>query len=914
MRCGRTSPSDAAVANCVSELRAALGDDSRQPRYIEVAHRRGYRWIAPVEAESSLPAADPAAGGPVSSAPDGLVPVGRERELQQLEAAFARALSGQRQIVFVTGEPGLGKTTLVDGALAALAAQPAAPLVACGQCVEQHGASEPYLPVLDALTELCRQPAGAAVLATLRQQAPMWLAQMPSFLDAQERTAVRAEIHGASRERMLREMGDALGALAAQTPLVLVLEDVHWSDAATIDLIGYLARRRAPARLLVIATYRPVTVSISGHPLKAVKRDCRARGLCDEIALTFLSEAAVATWLAQRFPRHAFPAELPAVLHRQTDGNPLFMTTVVDFLLAQGAIARDDRGWRLTVEPADLSTAVPDSLKQMIERQIDDLAGDGVPLLEAASLVGAEFSIQPLAAAAETAAEAAEAQCEALVGTHLLRHARGVSEWPDGSAGARYAFAHALYQKVLCDRIAPARRRRLHQRIGERIERAWMGRPDAPCAELATHFEAGGDQARMVQYLREAAARAMQRGGIGDARVAIDKALAVLDRRAPSPETVTDRLALTLALAAALQARRGYADPEVESVLRRALTLSEQVGAEPQRFAALLGLCASARFRGRHQECTALADELLAIDARLQLPGSARAARTLAGLSRHAMGKLGEARALLVRSLSDGPWPGGFARPDFNVTALLLLGSVDTLLGFPERGVAACRDGLEAAQRAGPYDTMVAHAMRATQAALVRDLPAARRATEDACGLAEQYGFEPFRRYTNALRAWALAMESRDAEGIAALREVAEERQRLELDGEQSWIHCLLASALLASGHPDQALEAADHGMACADRSGERWAVAELHRLRGECIRAQRGPAAEVERCLERAIEVARAQDAKWWELRAATSLVDCRSGSRRARDAVVRLRAVYDWFTEGLDTLDLREARARLA
>ena len=181
-------------------------------------------------------------------------------------------------MVFVTGEAGIGKTSLVDTFARSIASDRSI-RIGRGQCLEQYGTSEAYLPVLEAIARLCReQPQVASVL---RAHAPMWLLQMPSLVSASDRESLSREVSGATRERMLREMGEALEALTADLPLVLILEDLHWSDYSTLDLISYLARQRQTAQLMVIGTYRPVELIVSGHPLKAVKRDLLAKRQCE---------------------------------------------------------------------------------------------------------------------------------------------------------------------------------------------------------------------------------------------------------------------------------------------------------------------------------------------------------------------------------------------------------------------------------------------------------------------------------------------------------------------------------------------------------------------------------------------------------------------------------------------------------
>ncbi|MGH7859030.1 MAG: AAA family ATPase, partial [Candidatus Binatia bacterium] len=238
------------VKGCVRELRKLLDDEPAAPRYIETVGRRGYRFVAAIEPVSTALDSSWAGGAAGSTF------VGRRTELAELGARLEAALSGRRQILFVSGEAGVGKTTLAGRFLAAAAARHEL-RAARGQCVEHYGPGEPYLPVLQALTTMCRGPGGDRVLDVLGRFAPTWLAQMPALLSEAEQERLRARVAGANRERMLREMCDAVEALAAERPLVVWLDDLHWSDPSTVDLISSLALRAERARFLLLGTYRP---------------------------------------------------------------------------------------------------------------------------------------------------------------------------------------------------------------------------------------------------------------------------------------------------------------------------------------------------------------------------------------------------------------------------------------------------------------------------------------------------------------------------------------------------------------------------------------------------------------------------------------------------------------------------------
>jgi DNA-binding winged helix-turn-helix (wHTH) protein len=388
---GDTVVSEAALTSAIRDLRAALADSARAPRFIETVHRRGFRFIGRVATSSAAvrpPATRPdAAVGSAASRP---LLVGREPELARLNAAFGAALTGRRRLVFVTGEAGIGKTALVERFVGQLQADGHV-RIGRGQCVEQYGAGEAYLPVLEALGRMGRESQGDELVRVLRQYAPTWLVQLPALLADDDVEAVQRRAQGATRERMLREWIEAFDALSRETPLVLLLEDLHWSDSATVGLLAMLARRPDPARALILATYRPAEVA-AGHPLAAATRELGVHGQSEEVALGLLTAAAVQEYLDGRFPHASFPSRLARVLHRNTSGNPLFLVNVVDDLVRQGHVRTVAGRWELTVPLADVAAGVPQTLWQLVEHQIERLTPQEQASLAVGCIAGAEFS------------------------------------------------------------------------------------------------------------------------------------------------------------------------------------------------------------------------------------------------------------------------------------------------------------------------------------------------------------------------------------------------------------------------------------------------------------------------------------------------------------------------------------------
>ena len=366
-----------------------------------------------------------------------------------------------------------------------------------------------YLPVLEALGRLCRGPAGPTILGQLRQWAPSWLAQLTGVLPPADQVRLQRRTLGATRERMLRELAEALEALTAAHLLVLVLEDLHWSDPSTVEVLTLLARRRETARLVVLGTYRPAELILRAHPLKQAKAELQLHGLCAELILSYLPETAVAVYAAQRFATSTAQAIAP-VLYQRTAGHPLFMVHLTEYLAQQEEL-KDSMGQELEARVAAVVDTIPIGVQQLIELQLGRLHADEQRVLEMASVAGPEFAVASVAAGVPLSTDRIEALCEALVQRVPFVEACGLAIWPDGTVSGQYRFRHSLYQQVLYRRLSEARRVQGHRRIGSRLEVAYGARATEIAAELAVHFERGQDVAQAVRYLHQPSATALGR-------------------------------------------------------------------------------------------------------------------------------------------------------------------------------------------------------------------------------------------------------------------------------------------------------------------------------------------------------------------------------------------------------------------
>jgi tetratricopeptide (TPR) repeat protein len=592
--------------NQIARLRHTLGDDPRSPVFIETVSRRGYRFIAPLH--------DAQADANLENAPLSPKLVGRRVALGELHQALRKALKGHPQIVFITGEPGIGKTTVLDEFQRQAAAGVPGIRIGRGQCVEGYAGKEAYYPMLEALRQLCQGRGGDSLVRTLASCAPTWLVQFPALMTSEHRATLQREILGATRERMLREIGEVLEVIAAASPLLLVFEDLHWVDASTVDLLSALARRRGPAKLLVLATYRPADVAISNHPLKRLTQDLLVHHLCREIALQPLTEAEVAEYLTGGASETLQAGALAALLYRRSEGNPLFMVAALEHLSERDLITGEHGGWHPKVALEEIDLGVPENLRRMIETRIERLSADEQQVLEVASLhsVGPyRFGVATRAPLIDMKPEAFEQLCETLLRRHgIVRPATPV-EFPDGTVSVCYEFVHELYREVCYRRIGPGRRVRLHRLLAEQMEARlpeqsdnsapWLSssscvviavllcleQSDNSASWLAANFEQGEDWPRAIKYLRLEADRARRRYAHREA-VAILQHATELVSRIPERDRVTCEMGV-LGQLAACYASLWRGEPAVE-IYQKVVALANRCGLIDAEIDALLDM------------------------------------------------------------------------------------------------------------------------------------------------------------------------------------------------------------------------------------------------------------------------------------------------------------------------------------
>ena len=515
--------SESALTTRINAARTAIGDSGEAQRLIKTLPRKGVRFIGTLrdaawEIETAV--------APRKVEISNLV-VGRTTPFETIDQMSRHALSGQRQMAFVTGEAGIGKTAFIAKAIERLTEQGFDLLY--GRCTERFGTDEVFLPLIDALVTRYRAN-GPELISAVRAHAPTWLLQLPGAIDASERAAFQDAVFGATRERMLREFCDLLEALSAGRPWVLVLEDLHWSDFATIDVVSRFARGNGKARVLALCSYRPADSAADGHPIRRLHRDLEIHGCCSEMRLDRLSRAEVERYLALRFDDAELASALSKPVFERTLGNPLFVASLLKHHIDQQSIIEMDGRWRLSSQAAFAQDRIPDSLLNMIGHELDRLTDRERRLLDVASVAGEEFSAALVAAGLSDDAVDVEMNIEASIRNDQILVRSGVSEWPDGTYSGCYAFRHILYQNIIYQNLPPGHRAQTHKRLGRRLEQAYAGRTHEIAPALALHFEQGRDFPSALRYLGEAAENSTKRLGHAEAASYLTRALGILDR------------------------------------------------------------------------------------------------------------------------------------------------------------------------------------------------------------------------------------------------------------------------------------------------------------------------------------------------------------------------------------------------
>jgi tetratricopeptide (TPR) repeat protein len=833
--------------------------------------------------------------------------VGREEEKAQLLSAFEHAAGGRGLLTCVSGEPGIGKTTLVDEFLSDLQHSGRRFRIARGRCSERLAGSEAYLPFLDALENLLRSSSQDGALK-MRTLAPSWYAQLFTLAESDP---LRIYVKAATQERVKRELGTLLEDFARAEPLILFLDDLHWADSSTIDLLAYLMTRFDRARILIVGTYRPSDLILAKHPFLQVKRDLQARSLCREVAVELLPVEEVERYLALEFVDHRFPGELAGLIHSRTEGNPLFMADVLRYLRDRKAIVQGEEGWSLLQRLPDLD--LPQSVRSMIERKIEQVGDRDREILVAAAVEGHEFDSAALARALQADGLEIEERLESLDRVHAFAKRVAEEELPDGTLTVRYRFVHVLYQNALYASLSPARRAALSAALARALEGLHRDKTSGIASRLGFLYETARDFARAAHCFGLAAKSAAAIFANAEAVALARRGLDLVKKVPGGPERIGKELELQMTFAFAGRFTLGYGAEETRVAIARAYEICQSLGDIPQLFPVLWGVCVYRYTSADLASARTIAEQLLGIAIRTNDPYLLVAAHCVAGWTAFlqgdaalGLGEFEEAGKLYDPAKSShyfqlfGMDPGVYALSGWAL-ALWFTGSPDRASQKMEEALAVARGTVMPSQVA--FALMIACGLQY----FLRRPQVAKELGDECLALCEERGIISERMWISPYHGWALAELGQVEQGLSEIRAARDlARSTGQLLGMGSTYPVTLAATLLQVGNSRDALSALEDGLAFSEQKTERYYEPELWRVRGEILGD--------ESCFEKAIETARRGSAKSLELRASMSLA--RSWARRGKrdEARKMLGEIYGWFSEGFDTTDVKDAAALLA
>lgn len=883
---------------CVAALQRELGVEPSQPT------REAYERLLNLDA--------PGAPAPQRQAlrETSLPLIGRQSEWEQLRAAWRQASAGEPVVALISGEAGIGKSRLAEELLAWASQQGA------GVAKTRSYAAEGQLSLAPAI-EWLRSDALRPHLARLD---PLWRSEvariLPELLAAQPELPPYEPITElGQRQRFFEALARAV--LAAPQPLLLLIDDLQWCDQETIEWLHFLLRFERQARLLVIGTIRAEEV-LPQHPLRALLLHLRSTVQIIELALQPL-DAAESARLAGQVAGRELDVESAMRLYRETEGNPLFVVETMrsGFHSLEPGLQSAELGVEprhpLNTRSSELVTLTwqfPPRVYTVIAGRLAQLSASARELAELAAAIGRAFTLELLLEAGHVDEDRAVHALDELWQRRIVRE-QGANS---------YDFTHDKLREVAYAEISAPQRRLLHRRIAQALERNTAGEPVAVSGQIAAQYERAGLAEQAIAHYQRAAVVAQRLYANDDAIALLSRCLALLEQRPPGAQRDVLELQLQLGLAPLYRMTKGWTSPEVEQVLARAMALCDTVGDDAQRVQARYGLQSLLIVQAKLEKVQLVSDDLHRMYRQTYAASPPLVAEMmLTGAHLH-LGQLGDASAgfeqmiashdltQIQRIEEEQGWNYAVHARAWHAHALWLLGYPQAALS---RGFQAVQLAHDLAQ---PFNQAVALAYLAMLQQFCADETTARECAEQALAGTTEYKAPYYRAWSAILASYALACERPDTANIVRLHEAIAEFKATGARIRLPYYLGLLAQAYGRAGQPERGLAAVDAGMAEADMHSERWWDAELQRLRGELLTASGAGAHAAEAAYLRAIEIARSQQARALELRAATSLARLWHAQGRSADAQRLLSGAYSWFTEGFETPDLQVAQALLA
>jgi class 3 adenylate cyclase/predicted ATPase len=851
---------------------------------------RVYRVLGESSAQSRLDAA----------VTRGLTPlVGREQEIGLLLERWAQAKEGMGQVVVLSGEAGIGKSRLVQVLKGRVAGEPSTRLECRCSLYDQHSALYPVIELLqqtlqwtreDAPHEKLRKLEGALTGygVSLSEVVPLLAALLS--LPLPERYPPLTLTPQRQKQKTLEAVLAVLLALAAQQPVLFIVEDLHWVDPSTLELLSLLMDQGPTVRLLTLLTSRP-----EFHPPWGV------RSHVTSLTLTRLSRPQVEAIVAQVAGGKPLPAEVVQQVAAKTDGVPLFVEELTKMVLESGLVREREGSYELAGPLPPL--AIPATLHDSLRARLDRLAAVK-QVAQLGATIGRSFSYGLLRAVSSLDDAILQHALAQLVEAELV-YRQGLPPQ------ATYLFKHALIQEAAYQSLLRSTRQQVHQRIAHVLEAQFPEIVETQPELLAHHYTEAGLAGQAIAYWLRAGQRATQRSAHLEAVSHLTQGLEVLKTLPESPERAQHELTLQLALGVPLMVTKGHAAPEAERAYARARALCQQVGESPQLFRVLVGLWRFYLVRGALRTARELAEQLLTLTARVHDP---------LGVTCFYLGEVTVARAHLEQAMAhyarqERRSAAARAVQDPGVACLSYLAWTLWVLGFPDQAFTRSHEALTLAQElAHPFSLAFALHFAAILHQLHGEAHVTQQQAEAVIALSREQGFPFFLSMGMILRGWALAMQGQVVEGITQLHQGLTAHRATGAELNRPHHLAMLVEAYGRGGQTAEGLRVLAEALAAAHETGNRLYEAELCRVKGELLLARSTEHdTEADTCFRQALEIARRQQAKSWELRAAMSLSRLWQQQGKRAEARQLLADIYGWFTEGFDTADLQAAKALL-
>jgi len=686
---------------------------------------------------------------------------------------------------------------------------------------------------------------------------------------------------------------------ARRQPLLMVCEDVHWADPSTLENLGLLVDQIPTSPILAVLTFRPEFVP-----------PWPPRSHMTSLTLNRLERPQIEAMVRQRAGGKTLPREVVEHVVAKTDGVPLFVEELTKMIL-ESALLREEADQYALTGPLSAVT-IPATLQDSLLARLDRL-----PTMREVAQIGAvlgrEFAYEMLQALATVEERTLLEGLAQLVATELL-YQRG------RPPRAIYTFKHALVQDAAYQSLLKRTRQQYHQQVAELLEARFPETVATAPEVVAHHYTEAGSAAQALPLWQQAGQRALQRSANLEGIEHLTKGLAVLATLPDTTDRLQHELDLHVTLGPAFIATRGYASPEAEHTFARAWEICQRLGEPPQRFPVLYGLCAWYWVGGKHRQARDQAEQFLHLAQRQEDAAPLMVAHRALGLPLYFMGEVAQAREHFAQSIAlyDPQQHRTLAfayGQDPGVAALALDAYALWLLGYPDQALRRSQEAYTLAQElAHPFTLAYMFATQAMFHQYRQDREEARRHAEAATRICREQGIPYWLGIGLILQSWARATRLQPAEQIPAMHEGMTVYRATESALWLPYFLTLLAETYGAAGQPDAGLRFLDESHTVMGRTQERFYAAEVHRVQGELVLAQAADQhAQAEACFQHALDVARRQQARSWELRAAMSLSRLRQQQGKQAEARALLAPIYGWFTEGFDTADLQEAKTLL-